>query len=76
MSVVKLAAERRTPRECAEILRDMAGQAERGEITSVSVVFERPDGSVEDWHSETHSQHKMGGALIGAGLRRIGFVRE
>lgn len=76
MSVVNLASKRKLPRECADILRDMAGQAERGEIVSVSVVFERPDGSVGNWNSGTRSKLKMAGALLDASVRRLGYVEE
>lgn len=72
--VVILAAERPTAKESAEILLDMAGMAERGEIVAVSVVYERTDGSIENWHSATSTASKMAGALLDAAIRRLGYV--
>lgn len=71
---IKLATTRGAAPECASILRDMAGQADRGEIVSVTVLYERPDGSVGNWMSGTKSQTRMAGALLDAAIRRLGYM--
>lgn len=74
MSVVNLATERKLPKECADILREMAGQAERGEVVAIVVVSEHADGSISNWQSGAMSQTKMAGALLDAAVRRLGYV--
>lgn len=71
-SVVQL-IDRAGCAESAGILRDMAGQAERGEIVSVCVLYERPDGTIGNWQSTTRSRTKMAGALLDAAVRRLGY---
>lgn len=73
---IQLASHRGASPECAEILRDMAAQAERGEVISVTVMYERPDGSVGNWQSGTQSRLRMAGALLDAAVRRLGYVDE
>lgn len=75
MSIIKLAAQRNCT-ECAEILRDMAGQAERGEVVSVCVLYERPDGTIGNWQSASRSRTSMAGALLDAAVRRLGYVSD
>jgi hypothetical protein len=71
---IQLAASRGASSESADILRTMAGQAERGEIISVTVMYERPDGSVGNWQSATNSRLRMAGALLDAAVRRLGYL--
>lgn len=63
-------------RDAAEILRDMAAQAERGEIVSVCVLYERPDATIGNWQSGTTSRTRMAGALLEAAVQRLGFAAE
>jgi hypothetical protein len=73
MTVVSIASNAQC-RDAAEILRDMASQAERGEIVSVCVLYERPDGAIGNWQSGTRSQTRMAGALLDAAIRRLGYA--
>lgn len=63
-------------RDSAEILRDMADQAERGDVVSVCVLYERPDGTIGNWQSGTTSRTRMAGALLDAAVRRLGYIDE
>lgn len=72
--VIKLAAERPTAKQAAEILLDMAEMAEQGEIVSVTVVYESKDGSIRNWQSGSTSVTRMAGALLDAAVRRLGYV--
>lgn len=73
-AVVQLAAERPTAKQAAEILRDMAAMAERGDIVAVTVVYENRDGGIQNWQSGATSVNKMAGALLDAAIRRLGYV--
>ncbi len=59
--------------ESAEILRDMATQAEKGDVISVTVLYERPDGTIGNCQSGTRSRMRMAGALLDAAVRRLGY---
>ena len=66
-----------TPRAgeaAAALLRQLAEEADRGEVTGVCVLFERPGGVYEDWHTPISNKCDMGGRLISAGLLMLGFV--
>lgn len=73
---VQLASRRPGCAESAEILRGMADQAERGEVVSVCVLYERPDGAIGNWQSGCQSRTRMAGALLEAAVRRLGFAEE
>ncbi len=73
---IQLATARVAKSDCSEILREMAAQADRGEIVCVTVLYERPDGSIGNWMSGTKSQTRMAGALLDAAIRRLGYVEQ
>jgi hypothetical protein len=74
-SIVELPTPERQV-ELAKALRDMADQAERGELLEAVVVYRTSDGKTGNYQSNTQSRARMAGALLDAAIRRLGYLDD
>ena len=63
-------------RECLELVTDLHGRVEKGEVVSILVVTEDSDGLMSGSSTSTENKYALFGYVLRWAMVRMGFVCE